>query len=89
MMRSGRPIQHMLERDVAGSDRLGLDVAAALERVLDEPGDILLVFDDEHSRFLHDSFDPTGSRFHGRVAEVKSELHDRSRLDDAVLWARR
>ena len=43
----GRPLGDGLQRGVAGADDLGLGVAAALERVLDESGDVVLVFDDE------------------------------------------
>ena len=45
----GRLFGARLERRVAAGDQLDLDVAAALERVADEVGDVLLVFDDQHA----------------------------------------
>ena len=49
-------------------DDFGLGVAAALERVLDEPGDVLFVFDDEHAVSGHwiDGPSVAGRRFHAR-----------------------
>ena len=53
MMRSGGALGDRLQRGVAAADDVGLGVAAALERVLDEAGDVLLVFDDEDAVFGH------------------------------------
>ena len=49
----GRPGGHSLERGVAAADDFDVRVTAPFERVLDEAGDILLVFDDEDPVFLH------------------------------------
>ena len=43
----GRLCRRRLERGIAAGDDLDVDVAAALERVLDELGDVVFVFDDE------------------------------------------
>ena len=50
MMRSGG--WSVTARSAASplDDDLDLSVARPLERVLDEPGDVLLVFDDQHAR---------------------------------------
>ena len=48
-----RPVRHRLERGITGSDDLGVGLSTALQRVLDEPGDVLLVFDDEDAMFGH------------------------------------
>ena len=53
MMRSGGRADDRLQRGVAAADDFGLGVAAAFERVLDEAGDVLLVFDDENTVFRH------------------------------------
>ena len=50
------------------------DFAAAFERVLDESGDVLLVFDDEDARFWHDTNDATFARFPPGDARVNSGL---------------
>ena len=44
----GNPFGCHTQCGIAGADNLRLGVAAALERMLDEPGDILFVFDDEN-----------------------------------------
>ena len=50
----GRPVGDGVERGVSGADHLGLRLAAAFERVLDETGDVLLVLDDEYTMLGHD-----------------------------------
>ncbi len=42
----GRPRRHGLQRHVTARDDLGFRVGDALERVLDQAGDILFVLDD-------------------------------------------
>lgn len=42
-----------LERRVAAADDFGVCASAAFEGVFDEPGNVLFVFDDEHSVLLH------------------------------------
>ncbi len=49
MTRSGLLVADGLERRVAARDDVDLGVAAALQRVLDELGDIGLVFDDQNA----------------------------------------
>ena len=46
-------IGHHLQRFVSAADDLRLGLAASLERVFDQPGEILLVFDNEHAVFGH------------------------------------
>ena len=55
MIRSGGRSVDRLQRGVAAADDLGFGVAAAFERVLDEAGDVLLVFDDEDAVSGHDA----------------------------------
>ena len=43
----GRLFGHRRQRGISRGDDLRVGVAAPLERVLDESGDIVLVFDDE------------------------------------------
>ena len=47
MIRSGGARRDRLQRGVPAADDLRLGLAAALEGVLDQAGDVLLVFDDE------------------------------------------
>ncbi len=75
MMRSGGRAATAFERRVAAADDFGLGVAAAFERVLDQAGDVLLVFDDEnavlwHAAIIHSS----GARFRRRIEAVKCGL---------------
>ena len=49
MIRSGGCSLASLQRLVAARRDFDDGVAAALERVLDEPGDVVFVFDDEHA----------------------------------------
>ena len=44
-----RLVGHGFERRVAAADDVRLGVAGAFEGVLDEAGDVLLVFDDEYA----------------------------------------
>jgi hypothetical protein len=53
MIRSGGRSRDDSQRRVAGPDDLGLRVAASLERVLDETGDVALVFHDEDAMSGH------------------------------------
>ena len=46
-------LRRSLQRRIAGADDLGVGFAAALERVFDEAGDVLFVFNDEHTVFCH------------------------------------
>jgi hypothetical protein len=43
----GRLFGHRRQRGISGGDDLGVGVATPFERVLDESGDVVLVFDDE------------------------------------------
>ena len=75
MMRSGAPLGDRLQRGVAGADDLRVGVAAALERVLDQAGDVLLVFDDEDAVSGHEPCgERTGRRCRGGVRAVKCGL---------------
>ena len=54
----GRARGDRFERGISAADDLGLRSAATLQCVLDQTGDVLFVFDDQHPRLLHVS-DPT------------------------------
>jgi len=43
----GRLVGHRLQRRVAAADDMGFGVAGALERMFDESGDVVLVFDNQ------------------------------------------
>ena len=64
MTRSGGRSVTDLQRRVAALHDLRLGSPAALERVLDETGDVLFVFDDEHTRFRHDCTSHDGESAH-------------------------
>ena len=49
----GRPLGDGFEGRLAGTDDIGVSIAVAFEGVFDEPGDILLVFDDEYAVAWH------------------------------------
>ena len=49
----GRAGSHGFQRGIAAADDLGVGAAASFERVFDETGDVLFVFDDEHAVLLH------------------------------------
>ena len=51
----GRALGDRLQRGVAGADDLRVGVAAALQGVLDQAGDILLVFDNEDVMSGHEA----------------------------------
>ena len=53
MIRSGGRAADRLQRGIAAADDLRLGVAAAFERVLDQAGDVLLVFDNQDAVFGH------------------------------------
>ena len=53
MIEIGRLFGDRLQRGVARSDDFRLGFAAAFERVLDEAGDVLFVFDDEYPVLWH------------------------------------
>ena len=59
-----RPIGDRLEGGVAGADDARIGVAVALESVLDEPGDVGFVFNDEDLWFRH-----------GRAVSVPAARH--------------
>ena len=44
---------HALQRDVAARDDFRFGVADALERVLDEAGDVLFIFNDKNAMLGH------------------------------------
>ena len=48
-----RPAGDRAQRLVPPSDDLDGGVARSLERVLDQAGDVVLVFDDEHAGWCH------------------------------------
>ena len=48
-----RPIGDRFERRIAGADDARVGVAAAFESVLDQPGDVGFVFDDEDLWLRH------------------------------------
>lgn len=49
----GRPRGDRFQRQIAAADNLGFGVAGPLERVFDEPCDVLLVFDNQYAIFGH------------------------------------
>ena len=51
MIRSGGRSATAFSAASPRADDFRVGVAAALERVLDEPGDVVFVFDDENVRF--------------------------------------
>jgi len=51
----GHAFGDRLQRGIAGTDHLRVGLAAALEGVFDEAGDVLFVFDDEHTVFCHEA----------------------------------
>ena len=72
-----RPVGHRLERRVAAADDLDLGVTVALERVLDESGDVFLVLDDQDAMFWHNWYPHRSvSTFRVRVAAVKCGLRE-------------
>src|SRR4029078_8302472 len=48
-----RSCRDRVQSSVSAADDLRLRTPASLQRVLDQPGDVLFVFDDEHSMLLH------------------------------------
>jgi hypothetical protein len=49
----GRTRGDGFERGIAAADDLGISLAAPLERVFDEAGDVVLVFDNQDAMFVH------------------------------------
>jgi hypothetical protein len=54
MIRSGGRSVTTRSAGLAGADDVGFGVAVALEGVLDQAGNVLLVFDDEYAGARHD-----------------------------------
>ena len=62
----GRLVGHRLERRIAAADDTCFGVARALERVFDQAGDVVFVFDDEHVVSGHS----TRSRYRPHVSSA-------------------
>src|SRR4029079_6044065 len=81
-----RAIGDGLQRGVTRVHGLRFDFSAAFERVLDESGYVLLVFDDEDARFWHDTNDATFARFPPGDARVNSGLRNAGSADSCGLF---
>ena len=75
MIEIGRPLGDRLQRGVAGADDLRFGVAAPLERVLDQAGDVVFVFDDQDAVSGHSACDKrTGRTCRTGIQAVKCGL---------------